>query len=137
MPTVKIHVTEGQLDENRLVQLGNAVQNALEAILKIPPEDYFRIINVLPPERFVHTPEFLGLNYTDEFVVLEITFIAGRPRETRLALLKEINDRVVAATGISPDDLQILLYELPGENISFGRGLAQRAHISQGGSVAP
>ena len=30
----------------------------------------------------------------------------------------------------SPDDLLIMLYEVPGENISFGRGLAERAHIS-------
>jgi hypothetical protein len=36
---------------------------------------------------------------------------------------------VVAAAGISPDDLLIMLYEVPGENISFGRGLAQRAHL--------
>jgi hypothetical protein len=35
---------------------------------------------------------------------------------------------VVAAAGIAPDDLMITLYETPGENISFGRGLAQRAH---------
>jgi hypothetical protein len=61
-----------------------------------------------------------------------VTFISGRSKEKRLALLKEINNRVVAAASISPDDLQILLYELPGENISFGRGLAQRAHISEG-----
>jgi hypothetical protein len=33
---------------------------------------------------------------------------------------KELNDRVVVATSISPDQLSILLYELPGENISFG-----------------
>jgi Tautomerase enzyme len=132
MPTVKIHVTEGHYDDHRLAQVGNAVQGALEAILKIPPEDYFRIIHVLPPNRFVHTPAFLGLEYSDEFILLEATFISGRPKETRLALLQEINKRVVAAAGISPDDLQILLYELPGENISFGRGLAQRAHISAG-----
>jgi hypothetical protein len=37
---------------------------------------------------------------------------------------------VVAAAGISPDNLLITLYETPGENISFGRGSAQRAHIS-------
>jgi hypothetical protein len=37
-----------------------------------------------------------------------------------------------AAVGISPDDLLINIYEIPGENISFGRGLAQRAHISAG-----
>jgi hypothetical protein len=78
----------------------------------------------------VHTPSFLGLHYSDDLILLELTFIAGRSKETRLALLKELNERVVAATGISPDDLVVHLYELPGENISFGRGLAQRAHIS-------
>jgi phenylpyruvate tautomerase PptA (4-oxalocrotonate tautomerase family) len=33
---------------------------------------------------------------------------------------------------MSPHYLQLLLYELPRENISFGRGLAQRAGISAG-----
>jgi hypothetical protein len=131
-------------------------------VLKVPPDDYYRIVHVLPSHRFVHTPSFLGLTYSEDFILLELTFIAGRPKEhrfvhtpsflgltysedfilleltfiagrpkeTRLALLKELNDRIVAATGISPDDLSVLIYELPGENISFGRGLAQRAHIS-------
>jgi len=84
----------------------------------------------LPPGRFLHTPSFLGLDYSDDLIILELTFISGRPREKRLALLKALNDGVVAAAGISPDDLLITLYETPGENISFGRGLAQRAHIS-------
>ena len=130
MPTAKIHVHEGRYDEQRLAKLSEAIQAALEAALKVPPDDYYRIVDVLPPHRFVHTPSFLGLTYSEDFILLELTFIAGRPRETRLALLKELNDRIVAATGISPDDLSVLLYELPGENISFGRGLAQRAHIS-------
>ena len=47
-----------------------------------------------------------------------------------------VNDGVVAAAGISPDDLVITFYEVPGENISFGRGLAQRAHISNPEAVA-
>ena len=64
--------------------------------------------------------------------MLELTFIAGRPKEMRLALLKELNERIVAAADISPDDLNVLIYELPGENISFGQGLAQRAHIANG-----
>jgi phenylpyruvate tautomerase PptA (4-oxalocrotonate tautomerase family) len=61
--------------------------------------------------------------------LLEITFISGRPREQRLKLLKVLNDAVVSAAGISPDNLVIMLNETPGENISFGRELAQRAHI--------
>ena len=130
MPTAKIHVHEGRYDQQRLAKLGEAIQAALEAVLNVPPDDYYRIVHLLPSHRFVHTPSFLELTYSDDFILLELTFIAGRPKETRLALLKELNDRIVAATGISPDDLEILLYELPGENISFGRGLAQRAHIS-------
>ena len=130
MPTAKIHVHEARYDESRLAKLGEAIQSALEAVLKIPSEDYFRIVHILPPHRFVHTSSFLGLTYSEDFILLELTFIAGRPKETRLALLKELNERIVAATGISPDDLSVMMYELPGENISFGQGLAQRAHIS-------
>jgi hypothetical protein len=63
-------------------------------------------------------------------ILLEVTFISSRPQKTGLALLKQLNERVVAAAGISPDDLMIMLYEIPGENLSFGQGLAQRASIS-------
>jgi 4-oxalocrotonate tautomerase len=130
MPVAKIHVLEGRYNEARLGKVSSAVQNGLISALGIPPEDFFQIIHVLPRGRFLHTPSFLGLNYSDDLIILEVTFISGRPKEKRLALLKALNDGVVAAAGISPDDLLITLYETPGENISFGRGLAQRAHIS-------
>ncbi len=67
------------------------------------------------------------MHYSDDLIILEVSFIQGRPKETRLALLKDINTRVASAAGISPDDMMITLYETPGENISFGRGEAQRA----------
>src|SRR5882672_8998780 len=101
MPVAKIHVLEGRYDEPRLGRVSKAVQQALISALGIPPDDFF-----------------------------QITFIAGRPTEKRLGLLKALNDAVVTAAQISPDDLLITIYETPGENISFGRGLAQRAHIS-------
>jgi hypothetical protein len=131
MPLAKIHVLEGRYDDRRLGKLSQAVQEALIAILKIPPDDFFQIIHEMPRKRFLHTPSFLGLKYSDDFIVLELAFIAGRPKETRLALLKELNARIVAGAGISPDDLMIQLVEGPGENYSFGQGLAQRAFVSQ------
>src|SRR3981189_3555651 len=131
MPLAKIHVLEGQYDERRLGNVSRAVQEALIGVLKIPPDDFFQIIHELPRKRFLHTPSFLGLKNSDDFIVLEIAFLAGRPKETRLALLKELNARIVAGAGISPDDLMIQLYEGPGENFSFGQGLSQRAFISQ------
>lgn len=130
MPVAKIYVTEGQYDEPRLHKVSGAVQDSLLEILKVPPDDFYQIIHVLPKNRFLHTPSFLGLKYSDELILLEVTFLSGRPKKTRLALLKELNNRVVAAAGISPDDLLIMLYEIPGENASFGQGLAQRAFIS-------
>lgn len=132
MPTAEIHIHEGRYDAERCAKLGQAIQDALETVMNIPSQDYFRIFHHLPPSRFVHTPSFLGLNYTDDFILLKITFIVGRPAETRLALLKELNSRIVEAVGISPDDLVINLYEIAGENVSFGQGLAQRARIMSG-----
>jgi len=72
------------------------------------------------------------MHYTDDLIILDLTFIQGRPKETRLALLKDINTRVAAAADVSRDDMMINLYEIPGENISFGQGEAQRAQ-----AVAP
>lgn len=132
MPLAKIHVAEGRYDEARLKAVSAAVQEALMQVLKLPPEDFFQLIDVFPRSRFLHTPAFVGATYSDDLIVLEITFISGRPKETRLALLKALNDRVVEHAKIRPDDLLVALYELPGENFSFGHGLAQRAFVSQG-----
>jgi Tautomerase enzyme len=130
VPLAKIHVLEGQYDEARLTKVSGAIQNALIEVLGIPRDDFFQIHHVLPRDRYFHTPAFLGQRYSDDMILLELTFIIGRPRETRLALLKSLNEKVVAAARISPDDLVVMVYEIAGENASFGSGLAQRAHIA-------
>jgi len=129
MPFAKIHVLEGQYDGARLARVSSAIQDGLVSTLGVPPDDFFQIIHVLPRNQFLHTPSFFGLNYSDDLILLELTFISGRPTETRLGLLKALSDGVVSTAGVSPDDLFIVIYEIPGENVSFGRGLAQRARI--------
>ena len=125
MPLAKIHVVEGRYDEARIAKVSGAIQAALMNTLRVPPEDFYQLIFELPKNRFLHTPSFV---YTDDLIILDLGFIQGRPKETRLALLKDINTRVTAAAGVSPDDMLITLYEVPGENISFGQGEAQRAN---------
>ena len=132
MPLAKIHVLEGRYDQNRIAKVSDAIQSALMDTLRVPPEDFYQLIFELPKNRFLHTPSFVGMHYTDDLIILDLTFIQGRPKETRLALLKDINTRVAAAADVSPDDMMINLYEIPGENISFGQGEAQRAQ-----AVAP
>ena len=131
MPLAKIYVLESRYDEQRLSVVSRSIQEALISVLRIPPDDFFQIIYELSRKRFLHTPSFVGMNYSDDFILLEVAFISGRPKETRLELLKELNARIVAAIGISPDDVMIQLSEAPGENFSFGQGLAQRASVPQ------
>jgi len=128
MPFAKIHVVEGRYDEARLIKVSAAVQAALMNTLRVPPEDFYQLIFEFPKRRFLHTPSFVGMHYSDDLIILDLTFIQGRSKETRLALLKDINTRVATVVGISPDDLMITIYEVPGENISFGQGEAQRAN---------
>jgi hypothetical protein len=132
VPIARIHVLEGRYDERRLGHVSKAVQDALINVLKIPSDDFFQVIHVLPRNRFLHSPSFLGMRYSDDLILLEVVFISGRPKETRLTLLKELNAQIVERSGISPDDLLIQLSEAPGENLSFGQGLAQRAFVSAG-----
>jgi Tautomerase enzyme len=129
MPLAKVHVLEGQYDNTRLENLSEAIQKALIEVLGIPADDFFQIYHVLPRDCYRHTPAFLGQKYSDDMILLELTFITGRPKETRLALLKSLNEKIAAAVNISPADLVVMVYEIAGENVSFGSGLAQRAHI--------
>jgi phenylpyruvate tautomerase PptA (4-oxalocrotonate tautomerase family) len=128
MPLAKIHLLAGRYDEARIAKVSAAIQAALMNTLRVPPEDFFQLIFELPKQRFLHTPSFVGMHYTDDLIILDLTFIQGRSKETRLALLKDVNTRITSAAGISSDDLMITLYEVPGENISFGQGEAQRAN---------
>ena len=128
MPLARIHVLEGRYDEARIAKVSAAVQSALMNTLRVPSEDFYQLIFEMPANRFLHSPSFVGMHYTDDLIILDLTFIQGRSKETRLALLKDINTRVAAAANVSPDDMLITLIEVPGENISFGQGEAQRAN---------
>ncbi len=128
MSLAKLHVIEGRYNEGRIAKVSGAIQAALMNTLHVPAEDFYQLVFEFPKNRFLDTPSFVSMHYTDDLIILDLTFIEGRSKETRLALLKDVNTRVAAAAGLSPDDLMITIYEAPGENFSFGRGEAQRAN---------
>ena len=127
MPLSKIYLREGRYTEPRIDAISASVKAALMNTLGVPPEDFFQLILELPKGRFRHSPGFVGMHYSDDFIIVEVAFIEGRSPEKRLALLKDINTRVSQAVSISPDDMMIAIYEAPGVNFSFDRGEAQRA----------
>src|ERR1700692_1540992 len=99
MPLAKIHIVQSRYDEERIAKVSAAIQAALINTLHVPPEDFYQLIFELPKTHFLHTPSFVGMHYTDDLIILDLTFIQGRSRETRLGLLKAVNTRVAAAAG--------------------------------------
>ncbi|HEX8808856.1 MAG TPA: tautomerase family protein, partial [Xanthobacteraceae bacterium] len=77
MPLAKIHVLEGRYDQSRIAKILSAIQSALMNTLRVPSEDFFQLIFELPKNRFLHTPAFVGMHYSDDLIVLEISFIQG------------------------------------------------------------
>jgi hypothetical protein len=88
MPLAKIHVLEGRYDERRLGDVSKAIQDALISILKIPSDDFFQIIHVLPRNRFLHTPSFLVAPMPHLHLDLPGTYPALVKRELATRLCK-------------------------------------------------
>src|SRR4030081_2050337 len=72
MPLAKIHVVEGRYDEGRIAKVSGAIQAALMNTLRVPPEDFYQLIFEFPKKRFLHTPSFVGMHYTDDLIILDL-----------------------------------------------------------------
>lgn len=126
MPLVKINLLEGRTNTEKDV-IAAAVQAALVANLGVPDADRYQLFNELPAAHFRHTDGYLGLTYTEQLLIIEITFLVGRSDEIKKALLADINANLVAAGVVRSDDVFVTITEIGLANISFGGGLAQRA----------
>src|SRR5262249_60474803 len=73
MPLAKIHVVEGRYDEARIPKVPGAVQAALMNTLRVPPEDFYQLIFEFPKGRFLHTPSFVGMHYSDDLIILDVS----------------------------------------------------------------
>jgi phenylpyruvate tautomerase PptA (4-oxalocrotonate tautomerase family) len=126
MPLAKVHVRKGHGAEKKRA-IADAVQASLIAILEIPEQDRFQLIQEYEDDHFIHTDAFLDLTYTRDLVMIEIAFIEGRSDELKKALLADLNRRLVETADMRPDDVFVTMYEFGAVNVSFGSGLAQRA----------
>jgi hypothetical protein len=62
-------------------------------------------------------------------IYIHIVCGTGRALKNKIALYKSIAEKIVAGTGITSDDVFIVLSETSWENWSFGRGEAQKVKI--------
>jgi phenylpyruvate tautomerase PptA (4-oxalocrotonate tautomerase family) len=129
MPLVRVNLLKGRTIEEKN-SIAASIQAALVDTLDVPEDDRYQLFSEYDAEDFRHTSGYLGMRYTAQLLIVEITFLKGRSEELKKSLLAAINRNLVAAGVICGDDVFVMITEVGLANVSFGQGLAQRAPAS-------
>jgi len=125
MPFVRIDLRKGK-PPAYLREIGRIVYEALLSV-GVPTNDRFQVISEHDPETFLFDPTYLGIQRSDDLVIIQITWNEGRTLEQKKALYRAITDGLAATPGLRREDVFINLVEVKKENWSFGNGIAQYA----------
>lgn len=126
MPLVRIALREGK-PESFLAKAGDAVHRAMVETISVPAKDRFQLITEHGKAQFIYDPSYLGIQRTDDLIVIQITLNQGRTLEMKKALFKSIAELLHQELNVRQEDVLVNLVEVPKENWSFGNGDAQYA----------
>ena len=126
MPLARISLRRGKPIEYRR-RVGQAVHRALVDTFDVPIDDRFQLITEYDAEGLVYDPRYLGVERSDDLVIVELTVGFGRTLEQKRALFRGIAHNLAEAVGLRPQDALIALVETARVNWSFGNGLASYA----------
>jgi 4-oxalocrotonate tautomerase len=123
MPLVRISLREGKSAQYRRT-VADEVHGALMEVANVPELDRFQILTEHAPTDLIYDPSYLGVQRTDDIVMIQITLNA-RPQQVKIALYKAIASRLAKNPGMRPEDVLISLVSVTPEDWSFGDGKAQ------------
>ena len=127
MPLARITIPKGKTPEYRKA-ISQGVHSALVETFNVPQDDLFQIITEGAPQAdIVHAPSYLGIAYTDDLILIQITVTDSRTVEQKKHLFRRIADHLAERLGLRRQDIFINLLEVKKENWSFGMGEAQYA----------
>jgi phenylpyruvate tautomerase PptA (4-oxalocrotonate tautomerase family) len=124
MPLVRIDLREGKTEEYRRA-LADGVHQALVEAIAVPAHDRFQVITEHPPGGLIYDPSYLGIQRSDDIVVVQITLSTGRKPPEKKRLFQKMAEILEKNPGLKSADLMISLVEVAWENWSFGNGEAQ------------
>ena len=126
MPLVRIDLARGKTEHYRR-SIGDAVYDAMIATLNVPANDRFQIITEHADNDFIVDKTYLGIERSDDAVIIQVTLNAGRSVEMKRAFYKAVADGLHHRLELRREDVFINLIEVAKENWSFGNGEAQYA----------
>ena len=124
MPLARIALAAGKSKDYRRA-LTDGVQRALVETFNVPADDQFMLLNEYQPDDFVYNRTYLGIERSDDFVVIQLTVSNTRTLAQKQALYRRIVEVLAERPGLRKQDIFINLVEVLPENWSFGLGEAQ------------
>jgi 4-oxalocrotonate tautomerase len=126
MPLVRIDLRKGK-DATYRQEIGRVVYEAMASV-GVPEKDRFQIVAEHHADNFFFDPSYLGIERTEDLIIIQITWNEGRTVEQKKNLYKAIADGLAKSLGIRQEDVFINIVEVKKENWSFGNGIAQYAN---------
>jgi len=124
MPLVRIDLRRGKSGEFKRT-LTNAIYETMRETFNVPENDRFMVINEHDEDNFAFDRSYLGIERSDDLVLIQITANNTRSQETKQAFYARLVERLSERPGLRPQDIFINLLEVQKENWSFGNGIAQ------------
>jgi 4-oxalocrotonate tautomerase len=91
----------------------------------VPEGDRFMTVTEHDDDDFVYDPAYLGIQRSDDLVIIQLTISNTRPRAQKQELYRRIVEHLTRNPGLRAEDIFINLVEVLPENWSFGQGEAQ------------
>jgi 4-oxalocrotonate tautomerase len=127
MPLVRIDLAATATPQLKQT-VSDVVYDAMITQAKVPAHDKFQIVTGHTAGELVFPEEgYLGIDYTDGIIFIQVTWNAGRSTEVKKAFYRKIADDLHAKAGVRKQDVFINLVEVSPENWSFGNGEMQYA----------
>jgi len=124
MPLTRVSLRRGKPAAYRKAILESLYQ-AMRETFDVPEGDRFMTVTEHDQEDFVYGADYLGIERSDDLVIVQLTVSNTRPVAQKQKLYRRIVERLSESPGLRPEDVFINLVEVLPENWSFGRGVAQ------------
>src|SRR5690348_1529175 len=108
MPLVRIDLAKGKSAQYRKT-LGEVVYRAMTEVISVPKDDKFQVITEHPPEELNVTPMYLGIRYSSNLVLIQITLSQGRTVEQKQAFYRRVAQDLQRELKLDPQDVFINL----------------------------
>jgi 4-oxalocrotonate tautomerase len=125
MPLARIDINKNASAE--LVRIvSDAVYRAMVEIASVPVHDKFQVINRHAADEIIYPEEgYLGLRYTRDLIIIQVTWVRGRSTEVKKRFFHQIANTIHEKGGVRKEDVWINLVDTGREDWSFGNGEMQ------------